>query len=210
VYWQQLSRLLEQDPKNYMFRFEQIDRLMQEGRSDEASRILEDLTAQMQTDGEMFWLVELGVICVSEKLFPFCFKLVEMMRLKARKDQMWQADLLESRTHLASGTIDEAVRYLDNAIKAAPGARAEIENMKAIIQRKHGDFAAAAKHYREALRLAPEDHRIAFNIGLCHEHTGETAAALEAYKMALSLSPTYARAQSKVDELESRRDRAGG
>ena len=204
VYWTQLQKLLEQDPKNYYFKFEQIDRLVQERRAEEAQGQLEGVMEQLKQDGELFWLVELGVLCVAEKIFPFCFKLVEMIRRKARKEQLWQGDLLESRTHLAAGSVDEATRFLAAAIRHAPGPRAEIENLRAILARKRGGFQEAAGYYQEALRLAPEDHRVAFNIGLCHEHAGDAMQALGSYKKALALSPSYVRAQTKIDELERR------
>lgn len=204
VYWTQLQTLLKQDPHNYYFKFEQIDRLILEGRGKEVQALLDEVTALLKDDSELFWLIELGVICVGEKILPFCFKIVEMIRRKARQDQLWQGDLLESRTHLVSGNVDEATRLLSSAIRQAPGPRVEIENLKAILARKRGAFDEAAIHYQAALHLSPEDHRVAFNIGLCREHMGELKEALAAYKKAIGMAPSYARALAKISELEAR------
>lgn len=205
VYWRQLQHLLEQDPKNYFFRFELVDRFMQEGRPHDAEHAVAKVMAQISEEGDLFWLVELGVISVTQRIFGFCMKIAEMIRQRASRDQLWQADLLLARMYLAGGSLEEAEKFLRIAVSLAPGEKAEIENTKAILARKRGAYREAIERYRHALRLAPEDHRIAFNIGLCHELGGEVDLALAAFRSALVLSPSYQRAKAKVEELEGRR-----
>jgi len=203
AYWQQLKKLLEMDPANYFFRFELVDRYVKEGRFGDASQTLEALLGEIRQQSSLFWLVELGVICVNLRLYAFCLKISSLIRLQEEKNE-WQADLLLSRTYLAADNVHDAQKFLDLAVQSAPGERPEIENLRAIIARKFGDFDEAISRYQSALRLSPDDHRIPYNIGVCYEHVKDWHSAAKYFRLSLDLSPTYSRAKTKLDELVKR------
>lgn len=201
AYWQQLQRLLAQDPKNYHFRFEMVERAFRENQVDKAKDLLEGLLDEIALASELYWLNELGVICVGMRFYAFSLKIAEVMRGKASPLTLWQPDLLVSRTYLASGRSNEAQKFLDKAKRVAQGRHAEIENLGAVIARRSGDYQAAIRLYLAALELSPEDHRLAFNLALCYMHLEDMPNAMKYCRRSHNACPSYERAKNLLDTL---------
>jgi Flp pilus assembly protein TadD len=66
------------------------------------------------------------------------------------------------------------------------------------IQRR---FEEAAQHYREALRLKPDDPRVYANLGDVLVRLGQIPAATKCYQAALQLKPGDAKIQAKLQAL---------
>jgi tetratricopeptide (TPR) repeat protein len=196
--FKQLDMLISQDPKNYNFKFELIENCMKHGRNEQAQKLLESIIKELTDNKEIFWLNELGIVCVNIKLFQFCIKVAKRIARLASPNQAWLSDMLLSRMHLASGNADDARKHLLRAEKASSQKHAEIENMRAIIARKSGDYKAAIQSYLEAFTLSPDDHRIPYNIGICYEFLGQAQDAVKYFKLALNMSPGYAKAEEHL------------
>jgi Flp pilus assembly protein TadD len=67
------------------------------------------------------------------------------------------------------------------------------------------NFREAETHYREALRLDPDDALAAFNLGVVLEDTARPAEADRAYRRALAADPTMAEAHYNLALLCERR-----
>jgi tetratricopeptide (TPR) repeat protein len=197
-HWRQLNVLIKQDPHNFSFKFELIERCIRENRQAMAGLLLDEVLAELQQNSEVYWLNELGVLCVRLKIFVFCLKVIEHLRTVVTPDQAWLVEMLRSRTHLASGNDADAQRHLAAAERLAIGPHAEIENQRAVLARRAGRFEEAITAYNRALALAPEDHRVAYNLGLCYAQSGDADNALKSFKLALEISPDFAKAKEQL------------
>ncbi len=54
---------------------------------------------------------------------------------------------------------------------------------------REGKFTEAAREFRLALEIVPDNHRLAYNLARSLERAGELAGALEAYRRYLELNP---------------------
>ena len=62
-------------------------------------------------------------------------------------------------------------------------------------------FAEAAQHYREAIRLAPDNPQMYANLGDALVKLGQSAEAAQNYQTALRLNPDDARTRAKLQAL---------
>jgi Flp pilus assembly protein TadD len=62
-------------------------------------------------------------------------------------------------------------------------------------------FGEAARHYREALRLQPDNPILYSNLGDALVWQGQTAEAVNCYQAALRLAPDDARIRAKLQAL---------
>lgn len=202
----QLETLLSQDPQNYNFRFEMIANYVRQGLLSKAERLLGQVITDLDQSGEVFWLNELATICVGQKVLPYAVKVAEKVTKSAPRKDAWRAEMILSRTHLAAGNEAGAELHLNKAINLAGIEHPEIENMRAIIARRSGDHRAALIAFTKALTHFPDDYRVIYNIGLCHESQGNNTKALESFRQALVISPTFTKAQSRVEKLSTNTD----
>ncbi|MGE0174771.1 MAG: tetratricopeptide repeat protein [Oligoflexales bacterium] len=196
--FKQLQTLLEQDPKNYYFKFSLIDSYAKHDRHELAYRLLEAVVQDLVENKDVFWANELGIVCVSAKLFSFSKKIALRLAAIATGERAWLAHLMLSRTHLAATNLQEARRHLIRAERLAATSFPEIQNIRAILARKDGDHESAILSYLEAFSLAPDDYRFPYNIGLCYEHIGNIEDAIKYFKIALSLSPGFEKAEEHL------------
>lgn len=64
----------------------------------------------------------------------------------------------------------------------------------AFIYANRGDFAAAATHFREAIRIEPGNAELYFNLGYSCDKQGERLDAIAAFKSAVLINPKHDRA----------------
>lgn len=196
--WQHLKTLIMQDPKNYCFRFELIERCIQDGRLVQARAMLDAVYDELDQSSEVFWLNELGIVCVGLHLYPVCRRIAERLKAMASTSQAWLAPMLVARIQLGVGNTTDAERHLAEAERLTSGKHAEIENLRAILARRQGDLTGAIAGFARALTLSPDDHRVAYNLGLCHEEGGDGDAARRYFKLALQLSPHFDKAKAHL------------
>jgi tetratricopeptide (TPR) repeat protein len=106
---------------------------------------------------------------------------------------------------IAIGAGAAAVSYPD-----LPGiSRSDMPSIianKAYVERMAGDYGAAEKYAREALRLDPGNAGALFQLGAIDEHDGNTDAAFGYYLDALEADPFFSAAYSAAaDMLDARR-----
>ena len=95
----------------------------------------------------------------------------------------------------ASGELEEAARQYGLVLRARPDD-ALVHLDLGIVHRRREDFDRALEHYGRALSLAPELAVAHFDRGealLAKDATGLADAAIEAFRKAIELSPSYAR-----------------
>jgi tetratricopeptide (TPR) repeat protein len=86
---------------------------------------------------------------------------------------------------------DEAIQVYLRLLELEPGHAAAHINLGTLYYNRQ-DFAAAEKHYREAVSADPRYALAYFDLGNVLDETGHFADAASAYKTAIQLAPTYA------------------
>jgi tetratricopeptide (TPR) repeat protein len=114
-----------------------------------------------------------------------------------RPDQarVWYGQVLDLEAGHARAA--EALKRLRKAGAGAPGEAARQAHQAFLMGRL--DQAVAA--YEGAIRQDPGDARLRYNLAICYERRGETAAAVEAYRRVLSLEPGHPGAQEALRRL---------
>lgn len=79
-----------------------------------------------------------------------------------------------------------------SATHAASEAQALVQ--AGLVQSQYQDFSGAARTFRRALELDPDNKLAWYNLGVIAQRDGRTADAREAYDKALKIDPTYASA----------------
>ena len=74
----------------------------------------------------------------------------------------------------------------------SPVRRLKDEGVKEFME---GRFAAAAKNFTDALKLAPKDSETLLNLGVVYEKLGDKSKALDSYSRAVEFSGDSARAR---------------
>jgi tetratricopeptide (TPR) repeat protein len=100
------------------------------------------------------------------------------------------------------GKWDEALAEGELALEAdSEMARADTQIALGSIWSERGRPQEALAHYREALRIDPEDSRAHFNIGVLMEKQRQPVQAVAAYGQALEVRPDYAEAHFNLANL---------
>jgi Flp pilus assembly protein TadD len=104
----------------------------------------------------------------------------------------WQHYLRARLFHMVNKD-DAALKEYQLSLQAAPDfSRAAA--CSAFICARQGNFTTAAKHFREALRIDPNDAEMYFNLGFSCDKNAARSEALAAFKMAVQLNPRLDRA----------------
>ena len=107
---------------------------------------------------------------------------------------------LESLRHYASARFFQLVKRPERALEAYRAAVGIDPRLVkgwasiAYIQASQGRFAEAERHFLEALRIAPPDGEMRFNLGYVRSELKQHAAAIEAFREAVKLKPGLDRA----------------
>ncbi|MBF0441150.1 MAG: tetratricopeptide repeat protein [Oligoflexales bacterium] len=84
------------------------------------------------------------------------------------------------------------------------GMDAELFNLKGVCLKKIGKFKEAIECYEEALRLAPNDAKIYFNMAMCNIGIKDYESATRQLTTCVKISPNFPKAKEKLDELINR------
>ncbi len=82
--------------------------------------------------------------------------------------------------------------------------RAQAANELGLIEIRQGALERAVDYFAIALKAAPGNHLIAFNLGAAYHDLGRFDKAAEFYRLTLSLAPEYAKAQRALARLQER------
>lgn len=126
-----------------------------------------------------------------------------------------QNDRLNADLHTEIGEI-----YLDggDSTKAAAAFKSSLNilenvhvyNRLGIALRKKGRYKDAIKEYNKALKLAPDDEVLHYNIGRAYMENGDRSQALGALRQALKLDPEFKECKDLIDQImETERQSAG-
>jgi hypothetical protein len=96
----------------------------------------------------------------------------------------------------------------DSAVSLAP-SDPEAYYTRANLLADSGRYADAAHAYEEALSLRTRDYVIWVELGRAREESGDTAGALQAFRRAVELAPSYARPHWQLGNTLLRAGRAG-
>jgi tetratricopeptide (TPR) repeat protein len=107
----------------------------------------------------------------------------EALRLRPRFGQAW-ANL--AYAYLKLGRHDEATRAYEESVAREPG-NAEARTSLAVLYRRAGKKEDARRELVEALRAEPGCARAHYHLGRFHLAQGDRAAALEEYRLLLTI-----------------------
>ena len=104
----------------------------------------------------------------------------------------------------ATGRYEQAVEHYRRvlATKADAAVRAQAANALGLIEVRQGALARAVDYFAMALKAAPGNHLIAFNLGAAYHDLGQFDEAAKFYRLTLRLAPEYAKAQRALARLE--------
>ena len=119
----------------------------------------------------------------------------QSVRAAERETRSMVGDLTERIVDAVSGVApDLAVKYLNRVIdnKRVLGRDDLVHfNRLGIILRGEGRWIEAVEVYGRALKIAPEDAVIHYNMGLAHWEGSERMTALDCFEKALSIDPGF-------------------
>ena len=104
----------------------------------------------------------------------------------------------------ATGRYERAVEHYRRvlATKADDEVRAQAANALGLIAVRQGALERAVDYFAMALKAAPGNHLIAFNLGAAYRDLGQFDEAATFYRLTLRLAPEYAKAQRALARLE--------
>ena len=104
----------------------------------------------------------------------------------------------------ATGRYEQAVEHYRRvlATKADAAVRAQAANALGLIEVRQGALARAVDYFAMALKAAPGNHLIAFNLGAAYHDLGQFDEAAKFYRLTLRLAPEYAKAQRALARLQ--------
>jgi tetratricopeptide (TPR) repeat protein len=115
--------------------------------------------------------------------------MTEVARLRVGID----ARLSQAAELLQQNQIPEATELLNQAAGEYPDSfDVWLALGKANLRRRPGDYAAAERAFREAVRLAPDDPAAHFHLGIALEQQKQFQKAAASYAEAVALKPDYA------------------
>lgn len=91
---------------------------------------------------------------------------------------------------LVNGRLEAAIDAYRHAVDADPRSVAARRNLALALVQK-GDTGEALGQLEAAREMAPEDARVAFDLGNVHRARGDSAAAIDAYRRALELEDGF-------------------
>lgn len=111
--------------------------------------------------------------------------------------ELAQARVGLARAMLDAGRLQEAMVHATRSAKDAPGHVGAWRVLAEACEARD-DQAGCANAYRQALRLAPDDPEIHYNLGLALDRQGDWAEALACYQRALEIRPDLGPAISEA------------
>lgn len=114
----------------------------------------------------------------------------------------------DAAVFLALGRVYEIMGATEQARQAFAAAlsgdevRAQAANALGLLEVRQGALERAVDHFAMALKAAPGNHLIAFNLGAAYHDLGQFDEAARFYRLTLRLAPEYAKAERALARLE--------
>lgn len=105
---------------------------------------------------------------------------------------------------MKTGQIDDALAILMPLSIEDPDD-AELHTLLGTAYHKKGDKLHSIYHFEEAVRI-DESPRSYFNLGMVYEHANRIDEAVRDFQVALSLDPSYIRAQQALNRLKEQHE----
>lgn len=106
-----------------------------------------------------------------------------------------------ARIQFQKGQYEVCLKTLDASI-AQHGSTVEMFNIKGACLRKLNQLDLALGAYADALKIAPMDSRVYFNMALCSIAKKAIRDAKQQLEMCLKITPDFPNARAKLDEVE--------
>lgn len=201
TYMKQLQYVLEADPENYNYKFELLQFYFSRGEWTKFQVLFDQVLKEVNESNEQYWLLQLGEVCLSLNLPPFCEKIASVMLERPEAVEVWKPYLLKARVALSQGDTTVAQQWLSKAETHSDKERPEILNMRGIMKRKDGKDSEALSLFKRAFDMIGDDHRLAFNIALCYRNLKQDQEAINHLQRALQICPTYKRAREMLQKM---------
>ncbi|MBF0441870.1 MAG: hypothetical protein HQK54_08205 [Oligoflexales bacterium] len=196
------DRALKQDPENYCFKFELLSHCLKTNDQKKFNEILTELMTELYREKEIFWLNELGDVCLQLGFPTYSEKIANEIIKNKDVEKSWRQYSLISRVKLAEGKLEEAAVYADKALGNCDEPRADVLNLIGVIKRRMRKFEEAIKYFDSAARAMPMDHRIYYNAALSFRDIGKNSEAAIYLRKALSICEYYEKASKLLEKLE--------
>ncbi len=109
---------------------------------------------------------------------------------------------------LISDRPDLAETEFTAAIEAEPG-NVHCYNRLGIVFRRQKKFVEAIKNYRNALKLAPDDSVLYYNLALVLIENGDREGGITHLRKALSLDPSFEKAKAALERVSEWKQKTG-
>lgn len=111
--------------------------------------------------------------------------------------------------YLATGDSTKAAAAFKSSLNILEDVH--VYNRLGIALRKKGRFAEAIREYKKALKIAPGDEALYYNIGRAYLESGDADNAVKSLTHALRLDPDFAECKELLDRVRRMEEqRAGG
>ncbi len=197
----QLMFALQADPENYNFQMELLTYLMRHNRIGQFTEAFDDLMGQLKEQGESFWLLQLGNMCVSLKLIALMGKVEAELARKLPFEERWRLDLFRAQGALIRNDVDKSKSHLDKIKGEKSKKNPEVLNLYALIHKRNGQFTAARDMMQLATKASPQDYRLLYNLGLIQLELGQKEEAVKSFNESLTLRPDYERAKQQIAKV---------
>ncbi len=199
---EQLNHILAADPENYNFQMELMAHLLRQNKLGKFLQTFDDLMQQIREQGEAFWLVQLGSICVSLRLMALIAKIEGEMAKKLPFHDMWRLNVLKAQSAMLRSEIEAASSELKTLLESPARDMPEVLNIKSIIRKRQGVLPAAIDAMNQAIEKSPEDYRLLYNLGLIYVEMDNIPEAKKAFENALKLRSDYEKASQQLERLK--------
>jgi tetratricopeptide (TPR) repeat protein len=190
----QINAKEESTPAAMVFR---VRILTQRDKDEEARALANRLLTEVMPDAPFYYSRVLKIYtefkkvdaaeAICETAFNKGFKVPEfgftLARLKYQKSQ-----------------FDVALKVTDEVEKQF-GKSADLFNLRGVCYKKMSKFAEAIQSYEEALKVAPMEAKIYYNMAMCEIARKGYETALKQLEMCVKISPMFPNAKAKLDEL---------
>lgn len=174
---------------------------MRHNRIGQFTEAFDDLMGQLKEQGETFWLLQVGNMCVSLKLLALMGKVEAELARKLPFEERWRLDLFRAQGALISNDVEKSKSYLDKIKSEKSKKNPEVLNLYALIHKRNGQFTAARDMMQLATKASPQDYRLLYNLGLIQLELGQKEDALKSFNESLILRPDYERAKQQIAKV---------
>ncbi len=173
--------------------------LLAQGRHPEANAVASEL--YNANPGPYFFLEAVKLLHMHKS-----FVLVEKFCAKAITEKYLIGDfwLFQARLLFSNNKLEQALQILNDQEEIF-GRNPEVFNLKGTIFRKQQNFGSALHAYQQAMRLAPTDVKIFYNLAMCNLEMDDEVTAENHLEAALKIQPHFNLARNMLDDIRRKR-----